>query len=209
MTGDIAACLRDAVKKNGRATLAVSGGRTPQHIFPLLSGAELPWNRVAITLVDERWVDAEHPDSNEGLARRLLIQGPAAVARFTGLKTDAADPRDGCEETENRLARIKWPLDAVFLGMGVDGHIASLFPDGDWADSDGRAVGISASGDRQARISLTPRALLDSRHLFLVLSGPDKKAAYDRALRPGPVSELPVRLVLHQAAVPVTVYISP
>ncbi len=199
--------LRDAVAKRGRATLAVSGGRTPEHIFPLLSQAELPWARVTVTLADERWVEPGHPDSNEGLARRLLIQGPASAARFIGLKTGHADPIDGREECETALATLKWPLDLLFLGMGEDGHIASLFPGADaWLSAPGRALGVAASEKRQPRMSLTPKALLDSRQIFLVISGSKKRATFDEAMNSGPVDELPVRLILHQTLVPVTIY---
>lgn len=206
-TDDVAACLRKAVEKRGQASLAVSGGGTPEHIFPLLSRANLSWNRVSITLIDERWVDADHPDSNEGLARRLLMQGPAAEAGFVGLKTDHANPFDAQADIETALAALDWPLDAVFLGMGVDGHIASLFPDlENWADAPGRALAVAGSDERQPRMSLSPAALLDSRHIFLAITGPEKRATFDAALKPGPISQYPVRLVLHQERVPVNVY---
>lgn len=205
--GDVAARLRDGIDKRGRASLAVSGGRTPEYLFPALAREKLPWDRVGITLADERWVDAGHPDSNEGLARRLLLQGPASRARFTGLKTEHANPLDARVVVEAALANLDWPLDAVFLGMGADGHIASLFPDLDnWQGAPGRALAVSGAGERQPRMSLTPAALLDSRHIFLVIAGPEKRAAYDAAMRPGPAGEYPVRLILHQNRVPVTVY---
>jgi len=206
-SNDVAACLRGAIDKRGCASLAVSGGGTPEHIFPLLSKSELSWDKVCVTLIDERWVAADHPDSNEGLARRLLMQGPASAARFIGLKTDHANPIDARVDVEAALDTLAWPLDAVFLGMGIDGHIASLFPDlENWGDAPGRALGVAGSAARQPRISLTPTAILDSRHIYLVISGPDKRATFDAALKPGPVGEYPVRLVLHQNRVPVTVY---
>jgi len=204
---DVATYLVEAIEKRGQATLAVSGGGTPEHLFPVLSRENLLWNRVGVTLIDERWVDADHPDSNEGLARRLLLQGPAAEARFIGLKTDHANPLDAQGDVEAALATLDWPLDVVFLGMGADGHIASLFPDLDgWQETSGRALAVAGGDARQPRMSLTPTALLDSRHIFLVIAGPEKRATYDAALKPGPIGQYPVRLVLHQNRVPVTVY---
>ncbi len=204
---DVSGCLREALDQRGRASLAVSGGRTPEHIFPLLARERLSWDRISVTLADERWVASDHPDSNEGLARRLLMQGPVAAARFVGLKTAAENPHDGREGSEAALSTLDWPLDAIFLGMGEDGHIASLFPGSDdWMDAPGRALAVAASDQRQARMSLTPSAILDSRHIFLIITGPEKRAVYDAALKPGPVGELPVRLILHQDRVPVSVY---
>jgi len=159
----MAACLAEAVAKRGRATLAVSGGRTPEHIFPILAQNDLPWDRITLTLADERWVDAGHVDSNEGLVRRLLMRGPASRASFTGLKSAHASPLDGHAQIEASLANLLWPLDGVFLGMGEDGHIASLFPGaGDWTDAPGRALAVAAGEGRQPRMSLSPAARCSS-----------------------------------------------
>ena len=204
---DILACLGQAIKARGRASLAVSGGRSPAHLFPALAHRPLLWDRVTLTLIDERWVDVDDGDSNEGLARRLLMQGPAAKARFVGMKTDHPDPASGHTQVETALATLDWPLDAIFLGMGEDGHIASLFPgSGDWIDAPGRALAVAADSGRQARMSLTPGAVLDCRQIFLVITGPEKRATFEAAMQPGPLSELPVRLVLEQDRVPLTVY---
>lgn len=203
---DISADLAKAVEKRGKASLAVSGGRTPEHIFPLLSQATLPWGKLTITLADERWVASGHADSNEGLARRLLMQGSASQARFIGLKSDPAEPMTGRETVEKSLGGLDWPLDAIYLGMGEDGHIASLFPGGDWGNGEGRCVGVAATKTRQARMSLSPSALLEARKIFLVITGPEKRAVLERAQKPGPASELPVRLILHQDKVSVEIY---
>ena len=207
LVDDISTSLRKGISKRGHATLAVSGGRTPEHIFPPLAQVALDWSRVSITLADERWVDPDHSDSNEALARKLLLQGPAAAARFVGLKTSHVDPFDGLDDCSKSLEMLNWPLDAVFLGMGEDGHIASLFPGpGDGTDAPGRALAVAASETRKPRMSLTPAALLDSRIIYLVITGREKRLVFDRALEPGPVSELPVRLIIHQQQVPLVVY---
>jgi 6-phosphogluconolactonase len=207
LVDDIAACLLTGVENRGRGSLAVSGGRTPEHIFPVLSQSNLPWDKLSVTLADERWVDPGHPDSNEGLARRLLIQGAAATARFVGLKTNHSTPAEGQTECEAGLSTLDWPLDAMFLGMGEDGHIASLFPGENWADAPGRALPVAPSGQRQARMSLTPEALLDSRHIYLVIKGKKKRQTFETAMKPGSWQGLPVRLILQQHKVPVSVYV--
>jgi len=207
LAADLAAWLGRAVEERGRAALAVSGGRTPEHVFPILRQADLAWPNIRVTLTDERWVGPDNGASNEGLARRLLLTGPAATARLIGLKTSAPSPEEGLAEADRLLATVSWPLDAVFLGMGEDGHIASLFPgDLGWRARRGRCHAVAEAPDGRPRISLTPGALLDSRRIFLILSGAKKAAAYARAGESGPPEELPFRHILRQDAVPVSVY---
>lgn len=203
----MAADLRAAVRDRGAATIAVSGGRTAEHVLPFLSVSEMAWNRVTVTLIDDRWVRRGHPDSNEGLARRYLLRDRAAKAAFVRLKTVSTTPAAGLAQAEMWVRALNWPLDVVFLGMGEDGHIASLFPGGDWGSA-GRLVAVPAADGRRARISLSPAALLAARRVFLVFAGDAKADVYARAREPGPASELPVRLVLHQDRVPVSVFLS-
>lgn len=209
LTEGLVGDLTQAISERGQGTIAVSGGRTPELVFPLLSNTDLDWSRIAVTLIDERWVEPEHPDSNEGLARRLLHVGSAAQARMVGLKSAGPTPDEGKAETEDRLASLSWPLDTAFLGMGEDGHVASLFPnDGAWVDALGRCLAVSPQEGRSARMSLTPAALLEIRHLHLIVLGAAKRHTLEAALEPGPAGDLPIRLVLHQNRVPVTVYLA-
>lgn len=213
----LAGALRDAlsaaVAARGRAAFAVSGGRTPEAVFPRLAAVALDWKDVTVTLSDERWVPADHPDSNEGLARRLLLRGPARAAAFVGLHTGAATPWAGQAACEARLATLPQPFDAIFLGMGPDGHIASLFPGepalGIYPDCSSRCLACAGPAGSHPRMSLSPCMLLSSRQLFLMLAGPEKHAVYERAKQPGPVTELPVRLLLCQDKVPLTVFLTP
>lgn len=209
----IGSALAEAIDARGHATLAVSGGRTPERVLPLLAGVSLPWHKVTITLTDERWVPPDHQDSNEGLARRLLLRGPAAAASFVGLYTGAESPWAGQAVCEARLAAVPLPLDLAWLGMGPDGHVASLFP-GETAllaypHCASRCVAAGGPEGSHPRMSLSPCLLMRSRKLFLTISGPEKRAAYEAAKQPGGLVELPVRLVLHQDRTPLTVFLAP
>jgi 6-phosphogluconolactonase len=210
LAGDLAGVLRDAVSDRGRALLAVSGGRTPRHVFERLSAARLDWTRVTITLSDERWVPPDHPDSNERLVRAYLMQGEAAAATFIPLFGGEDTPRAGRAACEARLAPLALPFDAVYLGMGGDGHFASLFP-GDPAVEvrDGRCVAVPPRGQRVARMSLTAPTVLNARRIFLLFTGADRHATYVEAKQAGSANALPLRLVLRQDTAPVTVLIAP
>jgi len=208
----LAAALRADIAERGRASLAVSGGSTPVPLFERLSGLDIPWRNVLITLADERWVDAASPDSNEALVRRHLLKNRAAAATFTGLKTAAATAAAGAADCEARLHRLPRPFTAVILGMGNDGHTASLFPCApQLAEAADMGCGSSCAALRpqtapHERMSLTLPALLDAREVILHITGPEKKTVLERALDAGPPEEMPIRFVLRQQTVPVAVY---
>ena len=208
----IAALLSDAIAARGVATIALSGGRSPRPALEALGEATLDWSKLIVTLVDERWVDPASADSNERLVRDTLLQGAAAQARFVPMKNEAADAYAGQPDVEARLAALPWPLDIILLGMGDDGHTASLFPDGkelaEGLATDALTIAATPPAAPHQRLSLTANAILKSRHIFLQISGAAKKAVYDRALEGGPVEELPIRLALLQDDVPVEVWIA-
>ena len=208
MALEIAAQLRMAIDVREKASLAVSGGRTPIYVLPVLAAQNIAWKQVSVTLTDERWVDPHHDDSNEKLIRRRLMTGDAGIVSFAGFKNAAETPEKGWKICEESLQQFPLPLDVVFLGLGEDGHIASLFPGSVHQNSQHLCVAVAAPDGSHSRISLTPAAILAARHIMLILSGDRKKAVYELAKRPGPVADLPVRLVLHQDKVPVTVFIA-
>lgn len=211
---EIATRLTNAVGERGSALLAVSGGKSPVRLFQLLSQMDLPWQAVTITLVDERWVDADHADSNARLVREHLLVGKAAGARFLPLKNEAVTPEEGVPACSAALSRLPLPFDVVVLGMGDDGHTASFFP---------QAPGLAAAIDPvtpslcaavrpqtapHPRMTLTLRVLQESRWIVLPLQGESKLRVYRNALEDGPVELMPVRTVLRQTQAPIEVWLA-
>lgn len=193
---DAAAILRDAIARRGAACLAVSGGATPAHYLPALSARILPWDKVTVTLTDERWALPHEADSNEGLIRRCLLHGPASAVRFIGLRGTAATPLAAAADACARLADLP-DFDCVLLGLGGDGHFASVFP-GRVAACDVAAACVATIGPNGARLTLTPRRLLAARRLLLIHTGRAKQAVLDAARGDGPIEDLPIRLVLRR-----------
>jgi 6-phosphogluconolactonase len=213
LAGDIATALQSGLARGRGASLVVPGGRTRIALFERLAASELDWEDVWVTLTDERWVDPNSNTSNEHLVREQLLRQEAAKAQFVGLKTAAPEPRP--EQCWSALADLPRPFDFVVLGMGDDGHCASLFP-----DSPGLAmaldptqppgcVAMAAPAPPRARISLNLRALLDSRHIAVLITGAAKWATYQRARVRGPVVDMPVRALTLQQNVPVALYWCP
>lgn len=210
----VASALSQALEQRPTALLVLSGGRTPVPVFQRLSTADLPWQRVVVTLADERWVPPDHPDSNARLVSAHLLQGPAAQARFEPLYNGAPTPQAGVAEVEVRLAGLPWPADVAVMGMGGDGHTASWFP-GCPVPTEGASLCMATPAPKppnvvQPRLSLTPAALLGARTMILHLTGADKEALLARALMPGgdPVA-VPVRRVLHDSATPCHIFHAP
>lgn len=198
----VAARLEDALRTRGRAGLVATGGRAPGPVYDRLKDADLDWARVVVTLSDERCVDEGSPDSNAGQVRARLLTGRAARARLLPLW-----PRP-----EPAALAALTPFDAVMLGMGEDGHVASLIPGDPGLDrgltSEALLVDVPAGLGQPplARVSLTLSALLNARAIFLLVAGDAKRAAIDRALAG---EDLPVARLLNQAQVPVRIFWSP
>jgi 6-phosphogluconolactonase len=211
----IAAGLRAAIAARGLASLVVSGGKSPVKLFELLRTQTLDWSRVCIALADERWVDPADPGSNERLVRDVLLKDSAAAARFHGLKNGAPTPDMGAVSAWETFARVPRPFDAVVLGMGDDGHTASLFPrspnlhDALNPGAAAGCIGMRAPTEPRARISLNLAALLDSRLVYILILGAAKLHTFTAASGPGPVEDMPVRAVLRQDRTPVEVVWAP
>ncbi|HCC54532.1 MAG TPA: 6-phosphogluconolactonase [Desulfobulbaceae bacterium] len=215
LAGQVADLLRAGIRERGRASLVVSGGSTPIPVFVALAELKLDWNQVTVALADERWVSPATADSNEHLVRQHLLQNQAATACFVGLKTETLTAVQGEKECENRLAQLPRPFDVLILGLGNDGHTASLFPQASRLgealalDSGRLCLALTPPAAPHERMTLTLPALLQSRQIILHLAGPGKRAVYERALANGPVIEMPIRAVLNQTTSPVTVFWAP
>ncbi len=199
------------IKNEGRASLAVSGGSTPVQLFRELSTRDLLWENVDIALVDERWVDSNDNDSNEQLVKTTLLQNQAAVASFTGMKNSAVTASAGEAECSRQLQKIHRPFDVMILGMGDDGHTASLFPgaarlhDATAMDSKQICMGIAPVTAPHERMTLTLPVILESKQIFLHITGQNKKDVLEHALDDGSAEEMPIRYVLrHQTQNPTT-----
>lgn len=215
LAAEIQVDLQEAVDMRGVASLAVSGGRTPVALFEQLASETLSWDKVWVTLVDERWVDAQDSASNEHLLRTHLLHNKASAAHFIGLKNSGASPQEGADWAWRALARLSRPIDVVLLGMGNDGHTASLFPGTPQLhaaldmNAAAACVATVAPVAPTQRLSFNVAALLDARRIILHIQGADKWAVYQQALAEGPEAALPIRAVLRQQRVPVDVFWSP
>jgi 6-phosphogluconolactonase len=207
--------LRAALQDQPLATLAVSGGRSPVPVFEALREQDLGWSRVIVTLVDERWVPETDPASNAALVKTHLLRDRAATARFVPLYTGTVS----AEVAEKTLAAtfrdLPLPFAAVLLGLGDDGHTASLFP-GSPHLSEGLALGRTAADTPPClaqvgavapteRISLTLPWILHARRIYLQFAGAAKIKVF-QAAQSGPDSRCPVSFVLHQTQTPVAVF---
>ena len=209
----VAADLRTALHERGQASVALSGGNTPMAFLQALAVQPLDWSRVTVTLVDERWVPEASPRSNAALVKTHLLDGPAALARFVPLYRAMPTPEDALAGIEHALGVLPWPLDAVVLGMGHDGHTASFFPGGDrLAEAldpagTGLVLPMRAPGAGEARITLTLPPIVAARHLYLHIEGTDKREVLRQAVAGEAAGRAyPVRSVLAHAASPLRIY---
>jgi 6-phosphogluconolactonase len=208
----VAGNLKSGVMARGAASLAVSGGSTPALFFEMLSErADVPWDKVTVTLVDERWVDESSERSNGRLVRANLLRGRAAAANFVPLYRGGTVPDALGAAAAQRS--VPQPFDAAILGMGNDGHTASFFPGGDrLADAltiANSVVDIRAPGAGEPRVTLTLGALLTAKALYLHIEGEEKARTLQQAEAEGPVEDMPVRAILRQTQTPLTIYWCP
>ncbi|WP_419420960.1 6-phosphogluconolactonase [Legionella sp. D16C41] len=205
--------LTDAIVARGQAYLVVSGGKTPQNLFNLLAETDLAWDKVTILLADERWLPAENADSNEGMLKRHLLINKAAKANYISLLAKSTKPEEELTEIEARLANLP-QFDVVILGMGEDGHTASLFPCSKeihkgLSASDAAAIVVNPTTAPYKRISLTKNRLLNSRYIFLLLVGENKLAVLKEAAAGQDEKAMPIRAFLHNPVSNLEVMFSP
>jgi 6-phosphogluconolactonase len=204
----VSARLARGLAERGVASLVVPGGRTPAAFLSKLGRKPLDWQKISVTLCDERWVPEASPQSNAAMLRSTLLE--AADANFVPLYNFATSPEEALPEIEAKLAKLPRPWDAVVLGMGDDGHFASLFP-GEAALKSGLDVGsksvcVAATGPAGGprRLSLTLSCLARTRQLTLLATGDHKRAVWQEAANADP-HVLPVAALHKLKSVPVDV----
>jgi 6-phosphogluconolactonase len=209
----IAGLLSAAVEQRGGALLAVSGGTTPARLFEVLSAEPIAWNKVTVTLVDERFVPPSSPRSNAALVMAKLLQGKAAAARFLPLFRKGETVDEAAADGDRAVAALPQPFDAVILGMGGDGHTASFFPDAlelpALLDPENSLalMPVHADSAGEPRLTLTLPWIVAAGFLALHIEGGEKRATFERATGAGP--ELPIRTVLDASPRPVEVFWAP
>ena len=213
--GLLAGRVRQALDSAPRAeaTLVVSGGSTPGPCFEHLSHEALDWSRVTVIPSDERWVAATDPASNEALIRSGLLKDRAEAGKLLPFFRPDIDARQAPRVIGEDLALLKPVFSAVLLGMGEDGHFASLFPDFEGLQqaldprSNAVCTLVETAGSPYRRISLTLAALLNSVHIVLLIFGAAKRGVLETAMRGG--SAFPVEALLRETRVPLTVTWAP
>ena len=212
----VADTLRQSIAMRGHAGLIVTGGHTPGGIYDRLAQSRIAWPRVTVTLTDDRFVPPDDPDSNEGLVRRRLLRAEAAEAKFVPLMHEGVAIEAAALEADRALAKINWPVDLACLGMGEDGHIASLFP-GNVSLAAGLnpgtvrrciAVQAGAPAPPQARLSLTLNALTDARAIAIVTTGAKKRTVFEAAQN-GERNDLPIAHLLRAGRALIRFYWAP
>lgn len=184
----VAERLTHAIAQRAAGFIAVSGGTTPKLFFQALSGRDVDWPKVTVTLIDERFVEPSSPRSNQGLVEANLLRNKAAQARFVPLYNGANEPEEGARRANAALAGVSWPLDVAVLGMGGDGHTASMFPDAPNLDTllDAHAREkvdtVHAASAGEARLTLTLPPIVSARALVLHIEGDAKRRVLEEAL---------------------------
>ena len=202
VAGDVGFIIEQALEARGRAIVAFPGGETPREALGLLAARKIEWADVTIVPTDDRLVPPTDPRSNVGMLARLFLPRKARVVPLSAGETD---PMLAGRAADERLADLEWPLDLAWLGVGADGHVASIFPGPDY---DGalngpkirRAMGIRPDPMPPEmpvnRVTLTKAALVSARVITLVLTGKEKRKLVEKALKDGASSQLPIGRLL-------------
>lgn len=215
LASTVATRLATACNVRGKAVIAVSGGTTPAHFFKALSFKNLAWDKITITLVDERFVAPTSDRSNEKLVRETLLRNEAAKANFVGLYTDAANADEGAKVAAAKIATLGQPFDVVILGMGGDGHTASFFPGGNHLnevisnDQQALVLPMQAGGASEPRLTLTLPVIVKARFVALHIEGADKKKTLDAALGEGKTVDMPIRAILRYEPIDLEIFWAP
>ncbi len=211
--GALATRIESRLRADAHAGLVVSGGTTPVDCFRALAAMPLDWPKVDIYLSDERWIEPDSGDSNERLAREHLLAGAAAAARLVPVFAAGRSIEARCAELDAEIRALPAPFAAALLGMGNDGHFASLFPDADNLDrgldpqAETRCLPVATAASPLQRVSLTLAALARSDAILVLIFGDDKRRVLEQAARGD--GNYPAASLLALESTPVFVYWAP
>jgi len=215
VAGDVGFIIESALDARGAALIAIPGGITPLPIYSKLTAAKLQWNKVTVIPTDDRLVGVESELSNaRSIARAFLPTG----ARVIPIATVLDDYRQAGNAADARLQDLPWPPDLVWLGMGKDGHTASIFPGPDLKDAleapkARRAVGVLPdplpAEAPVPRVTLTRAAILSARTILITITGDEKRSVLEQAIADGQSSKLPIGRVLAEAEQPIDIHWCP
>ena len=196
----IRAQLMTGMEARGRASLVLSGGRTPSRIMPLVADMDIDWDKVFITLTDERWTSLDDPASTQGALQQMMAGTPMEKAQFFGLYHGDMTLEEAPQKLSPAFHRVfPDPFDVIFLGMGEDGHTASLFPSRAWGNAceqDGLPLVADLSPPvLPQRISLCPSALLNARAIGMIVAGTAKQDMLQQALAGRNEAKLPIAVL--------------
>jgi 6-phosphogluconolactonase len=195
------------------ASLVVSGGTTPTRCFRELAGTDIDWSRVHVLLSDERWVPSTDDSSNEKLVRETLLREHASAAKLWPTYDGDVDILGRCEAMDEIIRTLPIPFASALLGMGEDGHFASLFPDADnleqglGVDSDHLCIPVKTAASPHPRISLTLSAISRSDEVILLIFGDKKREVLEQAKASG--NTYPIAHLIKQKRAPVRVFWAP
>jgi 6-phosphogluconolactonase len=212
VAGDVGFIIESAVDARGESLIAVPGGRTGPAVFARLAKQKLPWKKVTLIPTDDRLVPMDDQRSNvRAIAKTFLSEG----ARVIPIAADISDYKLAGNSADARLQDLPWPPDLVWLGMGSDGHTASIFAGPDLqgaldAPKARRAVGVMPdpmpADAPVARVTLTRSAILAGRTLLITITGEDKRELLEQAIADGHSSKLPIGRVLAEAEQPIDIH---
>lgn len=215
VAGDIGFIVESALDARAACLLALSGGKTPVAAYEKLAAMKFDWKKVTIVPVDDRLVGVTDPLSNVGMLAKIFIPKGARVVPL-GAEND--DVQTAGNIAEARLQDLKWPPDLVLLGVGADGHTASILPGPDMAAAldapkTRRAVGVMPDPlppeAPVARVTMTKAAILQARAMMVVLTGDAKRALVEQAIEDGAGSTLPIGRVLAEVDQAIDIHWAP
>jgi len=215
VAGDIAFVIESAIEAHGTARLALPGGNTPDPIYKaLLKDNGIDWAKVTLIPSDDRLVAPGDPLSNAGKLAGLFAGKGATIVPLVD-EAHLGDYREAGRQADARLGELQWPLDLVCLGMGADGHTASIFPGPDFEAAVAGPKGRRALGVRPDpmpdnapvdRVTLTAAAIGSARTVMIVIGGAEKRAVLEQALKEGPLSRLPIGRVIAELDAPIDIF---